>query len=63
VQNYICIDGVDLHDRTSKSGSLWAVPTASSAECEACGEESAGLGRKMQVKLASVKQEVSSKAI
>jgi len=41
--------------------SLWAMPTASSAECKACREESAGLGRKTQVTLASVKQEVSSK--
>lgn len=33
--------------------------TASSAGCEACGEEGSGLGRKPNVKPASVKQEVS----
>nr|WP_297360844.1 XRE family transcriptional regulator [Acidiferrobacter sp.] len=34
-------------------------PTASSAGCEACGEEGAGSGRKTGVKPASLKQEVS----
>ena len=34
-------------------------PTASSAGCQACGEEGAGLGRKLKTKPASVKQEVS----
>jgi len=36
---------------------------AVSSTVSACGEESAGLGRKTQVKLASVKQEVSSKSV
>jgi len=56
-------DGFALHDRAYQSGSFKAASTASSAEYKACGEESAGLGRKTQVKLASVKQEVSSKSI
>ncbi len=33
--------------------------TASSAECEACGEERAGSAHKSRVKPASMKQEVS----
>jgi len=36
---------------------------AVSSTVSACGEESAGLGRKTQVKLASMKQEVSSKSV
>jgi len=39
------------------------VSTASSAECKACGEESAGLDRKTRVKLASEKQVVSSESV
>jgi putative transposase len=34
-------------------------PTASSAGCQACGEEGSGLGRKLKTKPASMKQEVS----
>jgi len=62
---YICLrtDGFALHDKACHSGSFKAVSTASSAECKACGEESAGLDHKIQVKLASEKQEVNSKCI
>jgi|GEM_PF-1802284 len=59
----LCTDGFTLHDRACHSGSFKAVSTASSAECKACGEESTGLDRKTQVKLASEKQEVNGKCI
>ena len=45
---------IEAHGLAAPSGS-----TASSAGCEACGEEGAGRARKSAVKPASVKQEVS----
>lgn len=67
VRQWICPDCGASHDRDQNAAkNLLALglaalsgPTASSVGCEACGEEGAGLGRKAQVKPASMKQEVS----
>ncbi|MBU2841441.1 RNA-guided endonuclease InsQ/TnpB family protein [Acidithiobacillus thiooxidans] len=67
VRQWTCLDCGTTHDRdVNAARNLLALglaalsrSTASSAECEACGEESSGSGRKAGVKLASMKQEVS----
>jgi putative transposase len=67
VRQWTCPDCGAFHDRdVNAARNLLALglaalsgPTASSAECEACGEEGAGSGRKTGVKPASAKQEVS----
>jgi putative transposase len=67
VRQWTCPDCGALHDRdVNAARNLLALglatlsrPTASSAGCEACGEEGAGSGRKTGTKPASGKQEVS----
>lgn len=67
IRQWTCPDCGVFHDRdVNAARNLLAYglarlkgPTASSAGCEACGEEGAGRRRKTAVKPASVKQEVS----
>jgi putative transposase len=67
VRQWTCPECGAIHDRdVNAARNLLALglaalsrPTASSAGCEACGEEGAGSGRKTGVKPASLKQEVS----
>jgi putative transposase len=67
VRGWTCPDCGSIHDRdVNAAKNLLAYglvilngPTASSAGCQACGEEGSGPGRKTRVKPASVKQEVS----
>ena len=70
VRQWTCPDCGTIHDRdVNAARNLLALgvaalsrSTASSAECEACGEEGAGLRRKTKTKPASMKQEVSTEA-
>jgi putative transposase len=67
VRQWTCPDCGSIHDRdVNAAKNLLAYglailngPTASSAGCQACGEEGSGSGRKTRVKPTSVKQEVS----
>ncbi|MGC9008291.1 MAG: RNA-guided endonuclease InsQ/TnpB family protein [Halothiobacillaceae bacterium] len=67
IRQWACPDCGTTHDRdVNAARNLLAYglavlngPTASSAECEACGEEGSGSGRKARVKPASMKQEIS----
>lgn len=67
VRQWTCPDCGAFHDRDVNAArnllarglATLSGPTASSAECEACGEEGSGSGRKTGVKPASAKQEVS----
>ncbi|MGC8500872.1 MAG: RNA-guided endonuclease InsQ/TnpB family protein, partial [Leptospirillia bacterium] len=67
IRQWTCPDCGTTHDRdVNAARNLLAYglavlngPTASSAECEACGEEGSGSGRKTGVKPASMKQEIS----
>ena len=67
VRQWTCPDCGASHDRdVNAARNLLALglaalsrSTASSAECEACGEEGAGSARKSRAKPASTKQEVS----
>jgi len=67
VRQWICPDCGASHDRDVNAARNLLVhglavlngPTASSAGCEACGEEGAGASHKTRVKPASAKQEVS----
>ena len=70
VRQWTCPDCGAIHDRdVNAARNLLALglaalsrSTASSAECEACGEEGAGSARKSRAKPASTKREVSTKA-
>jgi putative transposase len=67
VREWTCHECGSIHDRdVNAARNLLAYglaalsgSTASSAGCQACGEEGAGLGRKLKTKPASMKQEVS----
>jgi len=67
IRQWNCPDCGTLHDRDVNAArnllayglAVLSGSTASSAECEACGEEGSGRRRKTAVKPASMKQEVS----
>ncbi|MHB1758429.1 MAG: zinc ribbon domain-containing protein [Leptospirillum sp.] len=71
VRQWICPECGSIHDRDVNAArnllahglAVLNGSTANFAECDACGEEDSGLGRKTQVKPTSMKQEVSTKAI
>jgi len=62
VRQWNCPECGAAHDR-DVNAAINLKNLAVSSTVSACGEESAGLGRKTQVKLASMKQEVSSKSV
>ena len=69
VRQCTCPDCGIIHDRDRNAArnllayglATLSRPTASSAGCEACGEEGAGVGQPGNVKPASAKQEISTK--
>jgi len=62
VRQWICPDCGASHDRDLNAARNLATYAASSA-VSACGEEGAGLGRKTEVKPASMKQEISAEPV